>query len=224
MPAEQGVRGLADVLFRRGRRVEVDRPPESSDGSLPSKALSRFLQCLAQRTSPVVLDLGPVVGSNVTFLGERLGCRFVVEDLFADLERFAREGRLADFAGFLETRFPQPDASVDGVLCWDLLDYLDKGSSQALGRQMARLLKPGGALLGFFATTPPVADLTQYTKYRIVDDRTLQHRTYRGSRPRQPVLNNRDIGRLFTGLSVTESFLLLTRTREILFRKPAQAA
>jgi len=34
------------------------------------------------------------------------------------------------------------------------------------------------------------------------------------------VIANRDINRLFEGLTVAESFLLLTKTREIVFRKP----
>jgi SAM-dependent methyltransferase len=217
---EQGGRSLTDLLFRWGRRVEPERQPgEAERGSVTTKVFGKFLRALAHRETPVVLDLGPVVGSNISFLGERLGCKFVVEDVFNDLERFTRDGRGASFAEFLKTRFPQADGSIDGILCWDLLDYLDKASAQVLARQMVRLLKPGGALLGFFATTAPGPGALHYTKYVVVDDTTLQHRSYAGSRERQPVLNNRDISRLFEGLRVAESFLLLTRTREILFRK-----
>jgi len=35
------------------------------------------------------------------------------------------------------------------------------------------------------------------------------------------MLANRDIERLFAGLRVAESFLMLSRSREVLFRKPA---
>ena len=27
---------------------------------------------------------------------------------------------------FFDTRFPQETESVDGILCWDLFDYLDR--------------------------------------------------------------------------------------------------
>ena len=37
---------------------------------------------------------------------------------------------------------------------------------------------------------------------------------------RQPVLQNRDIIKLFERLRVSDSFLLQTNVREILFRKP----
>ena len=53
------------------------------------------------------------------------------------------------------------------------------------------------------------------------DDQTLRHRTYPASRGRQRVLQNRDIMRLFETLRVSDSFLLQTNLREILFRKPA---
>ena len=38
---------------------------------IPTKVLRKFLASLTSRESPVLMDLGPVVGSNVTFLGER---------------------------------------------------------------------------------------------------------------------------------------------------------
>jgi len=217
-------RSLTDRLLHWGRRASDRAGTASREGAgqaMPTKAFGKFLACLASRESPVLLDLGPVVGPNVGVLGERLGCKLVVEDLFADLDRHAKEGRIPEFAEFLSARLKHPDGSVDGILCWDLLDYLDKASAQVLGRELTRVLKPGGALLGFFATTPPEDRRASYTKFLIVDDTTLEHRSYPAARAKQPVLNNRDITRLFEGLRVAESFLLLTKTREILFRKAA---
>ena len=222
MADEPGGRGLADRLFGWARGGDGDRRDEKPGPQLPTKALGRFLAALASREAPVVLDLGPIVGPNVGFLGERLGCKLIVEDILADLDRFVRDGRPAEFPAFLGTRFTQGDASVDGILCWDVVDFLDKRSAQALGRQLARVLKPGGALLGFFANAlPDKSSPTHYSKFLIVDDKTLERRSYPGAQPRQPVLNSRDVARLFEGMRVAESFLLLTKTRELLFRKPA---
>jgi SAM-dependent methyltransferase len=187
--------------------------------TLATKGFGVFLKALSQRESPVLLDLGPVVGTNVTFLGERLGCKLRVEDFYADIERHAREGRKAALPDFLGTRFPLPDASVDGIVCWDCFDFLERPAARVLGRELTRLLKPGGVLLGFFATVANPE--STYTRFAILDDQTLQHRSYPAARPRQPVLVNRDITKLFEGLQVAESFLLLTRIREFVFRKPA---
>jgi hypothetical protein len=169
--------------------------------------------------SPVLLDLGPVVGSNVSFFGEQLGCKIFVEDIFADLDRHVREGKLDAMPEFLKKRFPQETGSFDGILCWDVIDYLDKASAQELAKELTRLLRPEGALLGFFGSThrPDV----RYTKYIIVDEVNLKHRHYPAARGRQSVLLNRDIIRLFSGLRVSDSFLLQNNLREILFRKPA---
>jgi len=167
----------------------------------------------------VLLDLGPVVGSNVSFFGEQLGCKIFVEDIYADLDRHVREGKLEALPEFLKRRFPQANGTVDGILCWDVIDYLDKASAQELAKELTRLLRPEGALLGFFGSAPRPD--VRYTKYIIVDEVNLKHRHYAAARGRQSILLNRDIIRLFSGLRVSDSFLLQNNLREILFRKPA---
>ena len=44
------------------------------------------------------------------------------------------------------------DGSVDGILCWDLFDFLDRATGQALATPSARC-KPGGVFYGFFGAT-----------------------------------------------------------------------
>ena len=69
----------------------------------------------------MLLDLGPVVGSNVSFFGEQLGCKIFVEDIFADLDRHVRGGKLEALPGVSQDAFPQADGTVDGILCWDVI-------------------------------------------------------------------------------------------------------
>jgi len=213
--------GLLDRLATR--RPDADPPPDAAavagDPVFATKALRKFLTALTANPSPALLDLGPVVGSNVSFFGEQLGCKIFVEDIFADLDRHIREGKIDRLPEFLKNRFPQETGSVDGVLCWDLIDYLDKQSAQVVAAELTRVLRPEGALLGFFGATPTAE--TRYTKYIIADEVTLKHRSYKAARGRQTTLLNRDIIKLFSGLRVSDSFLLKTNIREILFRKPA---
>jgi hypothetical protein len=213
--------GLLDRLSTR--REEVGAPVAAraaNDGTVFStKALSKFLASLTSRDVPVLLDLGPVVGSNVSFFGEQLGCKILVFDLFADWDRHVREGKADAFPSFLNERFRQEAGSVDGVLCWDILDYLDRSGTEALASQLMRVLRAGGALLGLFSTAKP--DVPHYTKYVIVDDASLRYRQYAAAQGRHAALPNRDILRLFSDLRVAESFLLKNNVREILFRKPA---
>ena len=213
--------GLLDRLTPRKPEADIrpaPRPAEPADPVFATKALRKFLGCLTLRDMPVLLDLGPVVGGNVTFLGEQLGCKIFVEDIFADLDRHVRAGTLDAFPAFLKERLTHESETVDGILCWDLIDYLDRPSAQQLARELMRVLRPDGALLGFFGIGQPQDSC--YTKFVIVDDVTLRHRQYPAARRRQNSMVNRDILRLFTGLRVSDSFLLQNNQREILFRKP----
>ena len=63
----------------------------------------------------------------------------------------------------------------------------------------------------------------RYTKYVIVDDEHLRYRAYGPARGRHRVLEHRDIIKLFDPLRVSDSFLLQSARREILFRKPTGA-
>lgn len=209
-------------LFSLRRRPDADEGANADAPAHPSKALAKFLTSLRSRPQPVILDLGPVVGSNLTFFGEELGCKIFVEDVFKDLDRFAREGRTAELGTFFENRFPQADASFDGILCWDILDYLDKKTAPVVARQMTRLLKPEGSLLAMFnATEPRDTDEAAYTRFVVVDAGNLQHRRYPGVQRRGRALQNRDIQRMFEPLRIAEQFLLKTNVREVLFRKAA---
>jgi SAM-dependent methyltransferase len=197
-------------------------PPGSSVSphAHPTKALAKFLASLTTRESPTLLDLGPVVGENVSFFGEQLGCRIRVEDIFGEVDRHARDDKMDALPELLARRLPQDDASIDGILCWDLFDYLSRPAAQALAAQLIRVLRPDGALLALFGTTES-REAPQYTKYVVRDEANLTYRRYRASCGRGPVLHNRDVIRLFDGLRVADSFLLQSHIREMLFRKPA---
>jgi hypothetical protein len=216
---------LSDILRWGGKRPGQPDPPgdalaaRGGDILVSSKALPKFLSAIAhQSETPVLIDLGPVIGANVSFFGEQLGCKLFIEDLFADYDRHARAGTLDDLAGTLDKRFRHDDSSVDGILCWDVFDYLPKAAAQALARQIVRMLRPGGSVMGFFCSTAaPVK--APYTKYEIADDKTLRHRPHAGIGGAKHVLLNRDIIKMFDGLIVADSFLLKSNTREILLKR-----
>jgi len=211
---------LSRFASRRTAEEEAEPVPTRIEPELvvPSKALKKFVAFLRMRTSPTLLDLGSVVGANIEYFGEQLGCRIFIGDIFADLDRFQRDHKLPELPAFLETRFPQEPESVDGILCWDLFDFLDKPSACVVAEHLMRVLRPNGALFGFFATSHPAE--ARFTKFIVADDSNLRHRPYSTPRMRRAVMQNRDIIKLFEGLRVSDSFLLHTNVREILFRRP----
>lgn len=206
---------------RPGEQPPVAAPPRADTPAEPvvaSRAFPKVLSALSGRDHLTFIDAGPAVGSNLEFFSQRTACKFYIDDLFAEIEAEARAGTREKLATILPARVGQPDASIDAVLCWDIFDFLDKASSQALAREFVRVLKPGGILFGFFWNQIG-HQKTQYTKYIIQDEGHFRHRTSPATAVPIQVLPNRDIIRLFDGLLVSDSFLLLTHTREIVFRK-----
>lgn len=217
---------LSDILKWGGKRADnapagatrSASPTAAAEPVVGSKAFPKFLAALTSTPSPVLLDFGPVIGTNVEFFGERLGCKLFIEDLFADLDRQTRAGTLDQLPGIIDSRFRHGDATVDGILCWDIFDFLDKKSAEALARQITRMVRPGGAVMGLFATAAK-SDHMAFTKYEIVDDANLRHRHHAGVGGVKKAIQNRDIIRMFEGLSVSDSFLLKSNIREMLLRR-----
>ncbi len=213
---------LSDLL-NWGKRQKADpadiAPPRGAEQVVASKAFARFLSAVKNQPEPAtVIDFGPVVGGNVGFLGERLGCKLFIEDLVTELDKHKKAGTVSEMPVALDARLAQRDpATVDGILCWDLFDFLDKASAQTLAKQIVRLLKPGGAVMGFFCTG--TVERAPFTKFEMVDDQSLRHKHHPGAGGPKSSLPNRDIIRMFEGLAVAESFLLKNSTREILLRK-----
>ena len=215
---------LTDLLKWGGKRSDVpsrsgDAPAPREEPVVASKAFPKFVATLSQKEAPVLLDLGPVIGSNVGFCGERLGCKLFIEDVIADVDRQLRGTVPGPLAASMATRFSHPDASIDGILCWDLFDFLDKPTAIALAGQIVRMLRPGGAVMGFFCSTG--VERSPFTKFEIVDEHNLRHRYHPGIGGKKVSLPNRDIIKMFDGLVVSDSFLLKSNTREMLLRKKA---
>ena len=212
-----------DLLKWSGRRPDAsgpaaDGPSRADEIVVSSKALPKFLSALTQSEAPVLVDFGPVIGSNVGFFGERLGCKLFIDDISVDIDRHLRARTMEALPALLEKRFRHADQSVDGLLCWDYFDFLDKASAQALAKQIVRMVRPGGAVMGFFCTSS-VPRPTGFTKYEIVDETNLRHRAHPGAGGPKTALQNRDIIKMFDGLLVSDSFLLKNNTREILLRR-----
>jgi hypothetical protein len=214
---------LTDLLRWGARRessgtVAVASERRGDEPVILSKALPKFLTLLSQQQAPVILDFGPVVGGNVEYFGDRLNCKLFIEDVCADVDRHTRAGSLDALAPSFASRFNHDDGTIDGVLCWDCFDFLDKASVKALAQQVVRLVRPGGLVMGLFCTSSVAR--SSYTKHEIVDERKIRYRAHSGTGGARHALPNRDILRMFEGLSICDSFLLQNNTREMLLRRP----
>jgi hypothetical protein len=210
------------ALFKWGRQSDGRDAGRADSGvderRIRSKVLPRFLGAIAHISAPVLVDLGPVVGPNIAFFGDRLACKIHVEDICAEVEAHAqRRGDRDALRQSLLLRVTHAPGSIDGILCWDVFDSLDRPTSQALAGRLVELLRPGGALYGCFGTTK--AQLAHYTRYQVDAEDALRARPYPATPARRDVLTTRDINKMFQGLTIAESVLLKNGSREMLFRK-----
>ncbi len=219
---------ISDLLKFGGKKPDpavrdavVDAPaPKGPEPVVASKALPKFVAALQHHDAPVLVDFGPVIGTNVAFFGEHLGCKLFIEDLATQIDVHTRQGTRGELPQALVKRFPHADGTVDGVLCWDIFDFLEKPAAQALAREIVRVVRPGGAVMGFFCTS--AVERAAFTKFEIISESwSLRHRHHAGVGGPRFALQNRDIIKMFDGLTVSESFLLKSNTREILLRRRA---
>ena len=121
-----------------GRATSAAAPPaEPEAGTLNAPLFRSLLEGLDETRRVVVLDLGAVHSSTVELFG-RFRCRLDIADLAQDIdslngsmERDERE-RIAE--ALLPARHREP---ADLVLCWDLLNYLERPALAALMRRIA---------------------------------------------------------------------------------------
>jgi len=77
-----------------GGRLGWNEPPPAAmtitltSSTSPRSVVTRnsgspILSILSTKDGPTLLDLGPVVGPNIAFFGEHLGCKVLVEDVAA---------------------------------------------------------------------------------------------------------------------------------------------
>ncbi|MYI74063.1 MAG: class I SAM-dependent methyltransferase [Acidobacteria bacterium] len=217
--------GYLGALATRLRRqpppvasVETQGPPPETYRT--THVLSDFVAAVRAKPAPIVLDLGPALGRNITFLGEEIACKVFIEDLLGK-----RPGGAGGDDDSWQPRLSQPDESVDGVLCWDVLDHLDDTARWALAAELSRVLCPAGVLLLYQRVDPRA--LPGRLVYEIAGpDRVCLHRTDNAAQGIEQPLKHRDLEAMFEGLRAVKTVLLKSRTREVLLRKadPATAA
>jgi len=120
----------------------------------------------------------------------------------------------------LPTTFSYPDETFDALVAWDIFNYYDPGPMTLLAAEARRVLKPGGLLLGYFHARRPEGPQTP-GRYRILDEGRVACERPSGPLLRRQVYQNRDIEKMFIGLSIVELYFLKNATRELLMEKKA---
>lgn len=195
-----------------------DAGPPGDDGVYASKTLRLFLDGMRVVPAPVIVELAPAIGTNISFLGDQLACKLFPENIYADIDRLARSGQEDRVPALLATRLTQAPGSVDGILAWSLFDYLRIGEAKGLASQLVSMLKPGGLLMARSATV--LGEEASFRNYVIADEDHVRYRHVPAARGPQRVWLGGDLEALLAPLEVVASHLLSHHQRETLLRQP----
>jgi hypothetical protein len=196
-----------------------------------SNGLKEFLWQLQGIGRGTLLDVGPIWQSTVRFFVER-GYKLYTEDVlvawrdFLQAEEAAARNRPPGAAAppevpgsraerFLQANLTQPANSVDAILLWDLLDYLDPESLPPFLARISSLLRDGGAILAVFNTRVPES----FKRFRVLDEQNLELLPCPRLMPLQHIYQNREIQLLFERFRSSKSFVGRDHFREGVFVK-----
>jgi hypothetical protein len=177
----------------------------------------RLVDSLSEERRSVVLDLGPARAETVALLTP-YRCRLDIADVADGLEALDQEPDPALLRERAEALLPRPrQEPVDIVLCWDLLNYLQRPAIAALMTCISVRMRPGAfahLLIVYSGTTMP-ARPSRFAP--LADGRLIETATTDARRP-APRYSPEDLGKCLRGVRSESATLLRNGMQEFLFR------
>ncbi len=186
-----------------------------------SRGLEEFFAYIRDQTGLTILDLGGASQENVSFI-TNLGHRLYSEDFLQILgETFGNEDTVdqsnpGQIEFFLRQALDYPEGQFDGVLIWDVLEYLTPALLSAVVERLHKIVRPKSYMLAFFHSDDKLEAVPSYT-FRIQEVNALQVAQIGMRRPAQ-LFNNRSLEKLFGKFESVKFFLTRERLREIIVK------
>ena len=187
-----------------------------------SRGLEQFFFNIRDQVGLSVLDLGGATQENVDFIAS-LGHRITTQVFLQTLDQTFGKSPPEEQTGasliesFLKQNLDFPDESFDGILAWDVLQYMSPALLTATVDELFRIMRPKSYLLGFFNLDDKVLE-SPHCKFRIVNANTISL-TQRGKRKHAQTFNNRNLERLFGKFESVKFFLTRESLREVIARR-----
>ncbi|MBV9269030.1 MAG: class I SAM-dependent methyltransferase [Acidobacteriaceae bacterium] len=197
--------------------------PSSTPITRTSSGLEQFCAPLQKVEGYSILDMSGASQANIGFI-TGMGHRISSDDVVGSMEEcFGKdfiEGQqaAANAQRFLDQALTFPEASFDGALIWDALQFLTSPLLEQTVAQLLRVMRPGGMMLVFFNSDEKASRLAVYN-YRIQDAKTLLQVPRGGLTQRGQFFPNRTIERVFAKASSLKFFLTRDSLREVLVRR-----
>ena len=186
-----------------------------------SRGLREFFDYIRDQSGLTILDLGGATQQNVSFI-TNLGHRLYSEDFLQILhDTFGTEDTVDQsnpgrIEYFLRQALDYPDAHFDGVLIWDVLEYLAPALLTAVVERLVKIVRPNSYMLAFFHSDDKLQAVPYYT-FRIQEVNTL-HVAQRGARRPAQLFNNRSLEKLFGKFDSVKFFLTREQLREVIVK------
>jgi 2-polyprenyl-3-methyl-5-hydroxy-6-metoxy-1,4-benzoquinol methylase len=203
-------------------RSASSRGGEETVATRPSRGLEEFFNYIRGQSGLTILDLGGATQQNVSFI-TNLGHRLYSEDFLRILrETFGEDGGTEQQSNpgqieyFLRQALDYPEGHFDGVLVWDVLEYLSPALLAAVIERLHKIVRPKSYLLAFFHSDDKLNSVPYYT-FRIQETNALQVAQHGERHPAQ-LFNNRSLEKLFSKYESVKFFLTRERLREVIVK------
>ncbi len=187
-----------------------------------SRGLEQFFSHIRDQAGLSILDLGGATQENLSYLtnlGHRVSTQAFLQSLDETFgtEDLQEQASLNRIQYFLAQNLDFPEYSFDGVLLWDVLQYLPPALLTATVERLHKILRPGSYLLAYFSSDDKVT-VVPSTTFRIQDHNTLLL-TQRGTRQLSQPFNNRSLEKLFSPFDSVKFFLTRENLREVIIKR-----
>jgi hypothetical protein len=217
-----GTMGNGDPLRARPLAVSEAGPDEETATVRQSRGLEQFFSYIRGQVGLSILDLAGVNQENVNFITD-LGHKLYSEDFLRSIRETFGNGDVSEQASagridyFLKSNLNYGDEQFDGVLVWDLLEYMGPPLLAATLDRLFRISRPKSYMLAFFHSDEK-AVVVPYYSFRIQSVNKLLVSERGGRKPAQ-LFNNRGLEKLFQRFESVKFFLTRERLREVIVKK-----
>ena len=185
-----------------------------------SRGLEEFFTYIRGQAGLTILDLGGATQQNVSFI-TNLGHRLYSENFLHILqETFGNDPSAQSNPGqieyFLKQALDYPEQQFDGVLLWDVLEYLSPVLLTAVVERLCRIVRPKSYMLAFFHSDDKLEAVPCYN-FRIQEVNSLLV-AQTGTHCPMQLFNNRSVEKLFGHFESVKFFLTRERLREVIIK------
>jgi len=186
---------------------------ESEPVTHTSNVIRLFIKGLERQEEGQILNIGPVCSENINFLAQYARTLYVC-DMFLQLDQERRKDLPISS---LWQHLDYPPQSFDGILLWDLIDYLEDNEVSRLVELCIKMLRPGGLVMVF--------SLGEQATQTVVNSFVIGEGFRLDLRP-QPHLDlpfhmrhNREVLALLVPFTLVKSFIYHNGLRQFLFQR-----